>query len=97
MSSYASREFDVALLEAGAEKDLHAAYASLRESLKKESDYAASLERIASVRPAVDKFFDDVLVMAKDDRVRENRLTFLAHVLSEFSEIANFAEIVTAS
>ena len=33
--------------------------------------------------------------MAKDDNVRENRLTFLAHILSEFSEIANFAEIVT--
>jgi len=94
VSTYASKSFDVALLEDGAEKDLHAAYATLRESLKKESDYAASLERIASVRPAVDKFFDDVLVMAKDDRVRENRLAFLAHILSEFSEIANFAEIV---
>lgn len=97
VSTYASKKFDVALLEEGAEKDLHAAYAALRESLKKESDYAASLERIASVRPAVDRFFDDVLVMAKDDKVRENRLTFLAHILSEFSEIANFAEIVTES
>lgn len=97
VSAYASKPFDVVLLEAGAETDLHAAYASLREALKKESDYAAALERIASVRPAVDKFFDDVLVMAKDDKVRENRLAFLAHVLSEFSEIANFAEIVTES
>ena len=94
VAAYASKSFDTALLEAGAEKDLHTAYATLRESLKKESDYAASLERIASVRPAVDKFFDDVLVMAKDDTVRENRLRFLAHILSEFSEIANFAEIV---
>jgi glycyl-tRNA synthetase beta chain len=97
VSAYASKSFDVALLEEGAEKDLHAAYASLRESLKNESDYADSLERIASVRPAVDKFFDDVLVMAKDDTVRENRLAFLAQILSEFSEIANFAEIVTES
>ena len=97
VAAYASKKFDVALLEDGAERDLHSAYASLREALKKESAYAASLERIASVRPAVDKFFDDVLVMAKDDKVRENRLTFLAHVLSEFSEIANFAEIVTES
>ncbi|MDA0205354.1 MAG: glycine--tRNA ligase subunit beta [Acidobacteria bacterium] len=94
VSTYASKQFNVALLEDGAEKDLHAAYASLREALKKESDYAVSLERIASVRPVVDKFFDDVLVMAKDEKVRENRLTFLAHILSEFSEIANFAEIV---
>jgi len=95
VSTYASKQFDVALLEDGAERDLHAEYAALRESLKNESDYAASLERIASVRPAVDKFFDDVLVMAKDEKVRENRLAFLAHILSEFSEVANFAEIVT--
>ena len=94
VSTYASKSFDVALLEEGAEKDLHKAYATLRESLKQELGHAASLERIASVRPAVDKFFDDVLVMDKDDKVRENRLAFLAHILSEFSEIANFAEIV---
>ena len=47
------------------------------------------------MRPAVDKFFDDVLVMVDDEKVRENRLTFLAHLLSEFSTIADFSEIVT--
>jgi glycyl-tRNA synthetase beta chain len=43
----------------------------------------------------VDRFFDDVLVMAKDAAVKNNRLTFLAHVLTEFSTIADFAEIVS--
>jgi glycyl-tRNA synthetase beta chain len=42
----------------------------------------------------VDRFFDKVLVMAKDERVRENRLTLLAQLLQEFSTVADFSEIV---
>ena len=95
VAGYAAKQLDASLLEDGAEKDLHAAYESLRATLKQQSDYAVSLETIASLRPAVDKFFDDVLVMADDEKVRENRLTFLAHLLSEFSTIADFSEIVT--
>lgn len=97
VETYASKKITESLLEEGAEKALHAGYVSLRASLKDLSDHAASLEGIASLRPAVDKFFDDVLVMAKDEAVKENRLIFLAHILSEFSQIANFAEIVTES
>ena len=54
-----------------------------------------ALAAIASARPAVDKFFDDVLVMAEDEKIRENRLAFLAVLLKEFSTIADFAEIVS--
>jgi glycyl-tRNA synthetase beta chain len=43
----------------------------------------------------VDLFFDKVLVNAPDTRVRQNRLTLLAHLLTGFSTIADFAEIVT--
>ncbi len=92
---YAAKALDPAQLEDGSEKALYAAYEKLRVSLASESSYVAALEQIASLRPQVDKFFDDVLVMAEDKKVRENRLTFLAQLLSEFSQIANFAEIVT--
>jgi glycyl-tRNA synthetase beta chain len=51
--------------------------------------------RIASLRPRVDLFFDKVLVNAPDEAVRHNRLTFLHNLLAEFSEIADFSEIVT--
>jgi glycyl-tRNA synthetase beta chain len=43
----------------------------------------------------VDRFFEEVLVMAEDERTRKNRLTLLAGLLSEFSTIADFSEIVT--
>jgi glycyl-tRNA synthetase beta chain len=51
--------------------------------------------RIAALRPKVDLFFDKVLVNAPDEAVRRNRLTLLHNLLTEFSEIADFSEIVT--
>jgi glycyl-tRNA synthetase beta chain len=43
----------------------------------------------------VDKFFEDVLVMAEDENIRKNRLTLLSGLLSEFSTIADFSEIAS--
>ncbi|MEZ5394770.1 MAG: DALR anticodon-binding domain-containing protein [Bryobacterales bacterium] len=98
MDVYAAKVVDEALLEDGAERALHGAFTNLSAeaaALKQQGEYVAALERVASLRPAVDKFFDDVLVMAKDDAVRENRLAFLAHLLRELSGVADFSEIVT--
>jgi len=94
VEAYAQKSLDESKLEPGAEKSLFDAYQNLRADVEGQSDYAAALERIASLRPQVDQFFDDVLVMAKDEAVRENRLTFLAQLLREFSTIADFSEIV---
>ena len=58
--------------------------------------YREALELIASLRPKVDEFFNKVLVNAPDFRLRENRLAMLAGLLTEFSSIADFSEIVTS-
>ncbi len=63
---------------------------------KRAGHYREALQVIAGLRPAVDRFFDDVLVMAEEEAVRKNRLTLLAELLREFSTIADFSEIVTA-
>jgi glycyl-tRNA synthetase beta chain len=47
------------------------------------------------MRPVVDMFFDKVLVNAPDENVRRNRLTLLHKLLTGFSAIADFSEIVT--
>jgi glycyl-tRNA synthetase beta chain len=60
------------------------------------NDFVSALAAIASLRPAVDTFFDKVMVNAKDEKVRINRLTFLHNLLIEFSTIADFSEIVTS-
>ena len=55
--------------------------------------YREALEAIATLRPRVDRFFDDVLVMAEEEDLRRNRLALLARLLKEFSTIADFSEI----
>jgi len=54
------------------------------------------LETIATLRPAVDRFFDKVLVMAEDRTVRQNRLRLLGKLDELFSSLAHFAEIASA-
>jgi glycyl-tRNA synthetase beta chain len=56
-------------------------------------DYRRALEEISTLRPAVDHFFDKVLVMAEDREVRQNRLRLLKKLDDLFSGIAHFAEI----
>ena len=63
---------------------------------RKTDDYLEALQAIATLRPAVDQFFDKILVNAPDERVRRNRLALLGRLYSEVSSIADFSEIVTA-
>jgi glycyl-tRNA synthetase beta chain len=57
--------------------------------------YSERLARVALLRPAVDAFFDKVLVNDPDPKVRENRLRLLTNLINKFSSIADFSEIVT--
>jgi glycyl-tRNA synthetase beta chain len=91
---------DPGLLEPGPELDLHSEFLRTRDVVfthRKTRNYGAALEAIASLRPKVDTFFDKVLVNAPEERVRQNRLLLLSSLLTEFSAIADFAEIVTGN
>jgi glycyl-tRNA synthetase beta chain len=82
-----------------AERDLHARAAAAMKEVeqhKRAVKYRDALQGIAALRPAVDRFFDEVMVNADDEQVRKNRLTLLSGLLSEFSTLADFSEIVTA-
>jgi glycyl-tRNA synthetase beta chain len=63
-------------------------------SLRAQKNYTAALTEISRLRPAIDLFFDKVMVMVDDERVRANRLALLQTLLAEFSTIADFSEIV---
>jgi glycyl-tRNA synthetase beta chain len=84
------------LLEPGPEQNLYSAFQTVRTKIKG-LPYPQALTEIASLRPAVDHFFDKVMVNAPDERVRQNRLALLHAILIEFSTIADFSEIVTNS
>jgi glycyl-tRNA synthetase beta chain len=86
------------LLQDPAEKELNAAAAQLApvvEELRRKQEYREALERIATLRPRVDLFFDKVMVMVDDKSLRDNRLQLIGGVLSAFSRIADFSELVS--
>jgi glycyl-tRNA synthetase beta chain len=58
-------------------------------------EYVAALEAVAALRPQVDGFFDQVMVMDPDAATRRGRLALLASIVRSFSGIADFSEIVT--
>jgi glycyl-tRNA synthetase beta chain len=65
------------------------------EERRSKKEYLDALRLLSTAREPVDKFFDKVMVMAEDARVRANRLALLQTLLKEFSTIADFSEIVT--
>ena len=62
---------------------------------QKQRDYRGALLALSAAREPVDAFFDKVMVMVDDEKIRANRLALLQRLLSEFSTIADFSEIVT--
>ncbi len=63
--------------------------------LREERAYGEALRLIATLRPAVDAFFDKVMVLDPDAAVRGAHLGLIDEVLRNFSGIADFSEIVT--
>lgn len=93
-AEFAGGEIDPSLFVEEAERGLYAAMAGVQIT---GVDYETALLAIARLRPAIDTFFDKVLVNASDERVRHNRLALLHHLRSQFSRIADFSEIVTSN
>ena len=61
----------------------------------KNGDFDQALVTIASLKDPVDAFFDGVLVMAEDEKVRLNRLSLLGHIAALFEQFADFSKIST--
>jgi glycyl-tRNA synthetase beta chain len=78
------------LFQEAAERELHAAVGRLGST---NGSYEARLRALAGLRTPVDRFFDDVLVMAEDPRVRANRLGLLKSALSLFYRIADISKL----
>ena len=84
------------LFEAEAERTLGAALAEVAprfEAYWAADDFGAILGLLEELRPAVDGFFDKVMVMAEDPRVRLNRLNLLQALVALLSRVADFASL----
>jgi glycyl-tRNA synthetase beta chain len=86
----AAPSVEPALFENDAERELHKAVASLGGL---NGDYDARLKSLSALRAPVDRFFDDVHVMAEDPKVRGNRLALLNQTLSLFYRIADISKL----
>ena len=65
--------------------------------LSAERKYTEALAAIATIRPEVDAFFEKIMVMDPDIVVRQRRLQLLSTIVSNFSSIADFSEIVVSA
>jgi glycyl-tRNA synthetase beta chain len=86
-------------IKADEAKNLRSAIQSLANEvakLREQRKYSEALALIATLRPTVDTFFDKVMVLDPDDEIRGANLALIAGVLSNFSGIADFSEIVTS-
>ncbi|OGW51995.1 MAG: glycine--tRNA ligase subunit beta [Nitrospirae bacterium RBG_19FT_COMBO_42_15] len=89
---------DEKALKEPAEKELFKSYKALKgdvSPLIKAYKYEDALKRISGLKKEVDAFFDKVLVMDKDEKIKGNRLGLLNEIGILFNIIADFSKIVT--
>ncbi len=83
--------------ESDVESKLYDELMSADDSLDKAlvaRDVASAVKTLASLRPTIDKFFDDVLVMDKNEAKRTNRLALLKRAVNIFDRLADFSKVV---
>lgn len=93
------RRVDPSLFQDVAEGRLAARINALRSDVRGllgRQDYSGALELLADLRPEVDQFFDEVMVMAEDDKIRRNRLALLQELESLFLGVADISRLQPA-
>jgi glycyl-tRNA synthetase beta chain len=90
-------EIDPGLLNEAEEKQLYAAFLKVRDPVLshiKKKEFSSALEKMGEIKPSVDDFFDNVMVMVEDPALRANRLCLLRNISGLFSDLADFSKIV---
>lgn len=82
-----NNKVDTSLFALDAEKDLYKAV----EAISFYGDYAQYLQELIKINPVVTKFFDDVLVMDKDERIKNNRLALLNELKNKYIILTDFS------
>jgi glycyl-tRNA synthetase beta chain len=93
-----SADYDLGLMLLPEEKNLATTFAHLQADVDKAFralDYTGALKALAGLRTPVDAFFDKVMVMDKDPRVRANRIGFLGKLHATMNRIADLSKLAT--
>jgi glycyl-tRNA synthetase beta chain len=94
----ASKKVDETLFEHASEKVLYSAYKDLEGKVSShlvKGHFDQAFREIAKLRDPVDAFFDGVMVMSKDKKIRNNRLSLLGMISDLFGLFADFSKIAT--
>jgi len=92
----AAASVDVSLLQVDAERALHAALEGVSAGVEADLGsrrYNAALTTLAGLRPAIDAFFNDVMVNDPDPALRANRLALVGRVRELFSGVADLSRL----
>ncbi|MGE5247499.1 MAG: glycine--tRNA ligase subunit beta [Verrucomicrobiota bacterium] len=87
------------LFEHDAERALHAAAAGVADRVgaaARDGRYDEAFREMAGLQPLVAAFFEKVLVMAEDEKVRNNRLALLKGLSAAFSSVADFSRVASS-
>jgi glycyl-tRNA synthetase beta chain len=90
------KQIKTSLLTEEAEQNLYQALTELTETvnpLLASSDYEPALQQLASLRTPVDTFFDDVMVMVEDKKLRDNRIALLNQLHGLFLQVADISRL----
>jgi glycyl-tRNA synthetase beta chain len=90
---------DTALLDDGAERDLHAHVENVQQTIApliERREYVDTLRTLAALRSPVDAFFDAVMVMVDDTAKRRNRLALLGGLRRMFLQVADISVLQNA-
>lgn len=63
------------------------------QTVDENADYKTYLDQLIAINPAVEKFFNDVLVMDKDEKVKENRLALLTMLKKKYERLTDFSKL----
>ncbi len=90
------KNVDVSMFEDASESALFTAFGEVKKEVAadlKTGDFGRVLLNIASLREPVDAFFDGVMIMAEDEKLRENRLALLGSISDLFGVFADFSKL----
>jgi glycyl-tRNA synthetase beta chain len=87
---------DEQLLTEEAEKNLFADVKKIEGEVKTllgKAEYADALRKMVQIKPSVDGFFEKVMVMTEDEKIKANRLALISYLIGVFKSMLDFSQL----
>lgn len=87
----------VNLLVSQSEKELYKKFIEIKDKFKQfieNKDYDKALGLLLELKPYIDRFFDNVMIMVEDEKLKNNRLSLLKEINDLFRNIADFTKLI---